>query len=311
MRNLLMIKEWYQGVYSKYGLGIDVAIKFLLSLLAIILINQNIGAMTLLENPLIIFAVAVVCAVVPKGFMIFILTLLIPVHILALSIEMGAFVMAVLIIMFLVYLRFATEDGCAVICVPVLFCIQIPFVMPLLLGLIGTPFSIISVACGTVVYFLMNYVHIHYEELAAASSTDGLSMMSEMARDVFTDQTMYLLIIAFSVTLIAVYVIRRLSVRYSWQIACVTGVIIQTAILLAGNHSFGVSDVLSLPVILVGNIISLLLMTVLSFLLHNVDYERVEHVQFEDDDYYYYVKAVPKITVSAKKGKKHSSGKRH
>jgi hypothetical protein len=29
-----------------------------------------------------------------------------------------------------------------------------------------------------------------------------------------------------------------------------------------------------------------------------VDYSRVEHVQFEDDDYYYYVKAIPKITVT-------------
>ena len=35
----------------------------------------------------------------------------------------------------------------------------------------------------------------------------------------------------------------------------------------------------------------------------NLDYARTEKVQFEDDDYYYYVKAVPKITVTAKKVK--------
>ena len=29
-----------------------------------------------------------------------------------------------------------------------------------------------------------------------------------------------------------------------------------------------------------------------------LDYTAVEHVQFEDDDYYYYVKAVPKIDVA-------------
>ena len=29
-----------------------------------------------------------------------------------------------------------------------------------------------------------------------------------------------------------------------------------------------------------------------------VDYSRTEKVQFEDDEYYYYVKAVPKMTVS-------------
>ena len=29
-----------------------------------------------------------------------------------------------------------------------------------------------------------------------------------------------------------------------------------------------------------------------------VDYSRVENTQFEDDEYYYYVKAVPKIVIA-------------
>ena len=32
--------------------------------------------------------------------------------------------------------------------------------------------------------------------------------------------------------------------------------------------------------------------------MFSLDYTRIEHVQFEDDDYYYFVKAVPKITVT-------------
>ena len=33
---------------------------------------------------------------------------------------------------------------------------------------------------------------------------------------------------------------------------------------------------------------------VISFFLYSVDYKRTRMLQFEDDDYYYYVKAVPK-----------------
>ena len=36
------------------------------------------------------------------------------------------------------------------------------------------------------------------------------------------------------------------------------------------------------------------------FLFMNLDYARTERVQFEDDDYYYYVKAVPKKTVAVR-----------
>ena len=44
----------------------------------------------------------------------------------------------------------------------------------------------------------------------------------------------------------------------------------------------------------------------------NVDYARTEKVQFEDDEYYYYVKAVPKVTLSEpeKKVKKINSQRR-
>ena len=41
----------------------------------------------------------------------------------------------------------------------------------------------------------------------------------------------------------------------------------------------------------------LLAFGVLQFLFFNLDYTRTERVQFEDDEYYYYVKAVPKMYV--------------
>ena len=39
---------------------------------------------------------------------------------------------------------------------------------------------------------------------------------------------------------------------------------------------------------------------ILEFFLFHVDYKRTERLQFEDDEYYYYVKAVPKITGAKK-----------
>ena len=37
---------------------------------------------------------------------------------------------------------------------------------------------------------------------------------------------------------------------------------------------------------------------ILQFFFFNLDYTRTERVQFEDDEYYYYVKAVPKLYVA-------------
>jgi hypothetical protein len=50
--------------------------------------------------------------------------------------------------------------------------------------------------------------------------------------------------------------------------------------------------------VIIGTVISALLMLVVEFFAFNLDYSRTEKVQFEDDEYYYYVKAVPKVTVA-------------
>ena len=48
----------------------------------------------------------------------------------------------------------------------------------------------------------------------------------------------------------------------------------------------------------------------IQFLFFNLDYSRTERLQFEDDEYYYYVKAVPKAVVSStNKRVKRFSGK--
>lgn len=57
-----------------------------------------------------------------------------------------------------------------------------------------------------------------------------------------------------------------------------------------------------IPVIplVAGTIVSVIVGEILEFFLFHVDYKRTERLQFEDDEYYYYVKAVPKITGAKK-----------
>ena len=52
--------------------------------------------------------------------------------------------------------------------------------------------------------------------------------------------------------------------------------------------------------VLAGILLSVVVSLVLEFFFYNLDYSRVERVQFEDDEYYYFVKAVPKVFVSRK-----------
>ena len=47
--------------------------------------------------------------------------------------------------------------------------------------------------------------------------------------------------------------------------------------------------------LVIGTLISVFIAVCVKFFLFQVDYARSMSVQFEDGDYYYYVKAIPKI----------------
>ena len=46
--------------------------------------------------------------------------------------------------------------------------------------------------------------------------------------------------------------------------------------------------------LILGTLVSIVIAMAVEFFVFSVDYSRTEYAQFEDDEYYYYVKAVPK-----------------
>ena len=113
---------------------------------------------------------------------------------------------------------------------------------------------------------------------------------------ILDNKTLIITLIAFSATIITVYVIRRLSIDHAWTVAIIAGTVTNGVILLIGD--FIMDSAISILMIFISSAVCLGLATVLQFFTFNVDYSRTEKVQFEDDEYYYYVKAVPKITMS-------------
>ena len=107
---------------------------------------------------------------------------------------------------------------------------------------------------------------------------------------------MLVVVAAFTITIVVVYFIRRLSVDYAWTIAIITGALVNILFLLFGDLLFNTN--VSILGLIIGSVIAALLVKVLEFMVFNVDYSRTEMVRFEDDEYYYYVKAVPKNTVA-------------
>lgn len=298
MTKFLMIREQMRKIYGAYGTYIKPMLHFIAMLVSMIIINANIGTMGLLKNPAVVVVISLLGAFLPMKLMTVLLALVIVAHMSAISIEIGAMVFLVILIMYMLFFRFTPRDGIVLILVPLLFFIKIPYVVPLVVGMVCTPFSIISVSFGVVLFFILNYVGTNLDVITTAAATDGMGQMTKIATEVFTSQGLYLTIIAFALVVAAVYFVKRLSVDYSWIIAVISGGVLCMVVMLIGALAFDLKEIVSVVSIIVGGIISVLLALGIRFFIHSVDYSRTEYTQFEDDDFYYYVKAVPKIKVA-------------
>ena len=118
-----------------------------------------------------------------------------------------------------------------------------------------------------------------------------------MLNAIIGNKLMILMIIAFAVTIVSIYLIKKLSIDYVRMIALVSGLVLLLIVVFVGNILFAVS--VPVPELIAGIIISILIAYIYDFFILTVDYTRTEFTQFEDDDYYYYVKAVPKLSLKA------------
>jgi hypothetical protein len=171
--------------------------------------------------------------------------------------------------------------------------------MPIAAGLLGTPVSSVSVAGGVIVYYCLNYMTSSEAVLNTFEDDGSLEKFRYVVDGLLSNKAMFITIVAFVATIIVVYFIRRLSIDYAWTIAIITGALLDIMILLFGDLMYNIG--LSIVGLIVGSLVAALLAKILEFFAFNVDYSRTENVQFEDDEYYYYVKAVPKNTVAAPK----------
>lgn len=296
MMVLLVLKERLKSFYGKYATVTNGAIKFGLSLIALLLLNQNIGFMAKLKNPLVAPVLAIVCAFLPYGAISFLMALVMLAHIYAVSFEAALLVAVLLIIIALLYYGFHPGDSYWLILTPVAFILKVPYVIPLLAGLSGSLLSVIPVSCGVAVYYILSYVKQNAGVLTNDASVDITQKYVQLIRALISNQTMLVMVAACAVGILIVYLVHNLSMDYSWIIAIVLGSISELAAVFVGDFMFDVAVPISELVI--GLLISLLIAGVYHFFVFAVDYSRTEYTQFEDDDYVYYVKAVPKVVVS-------------
>lgn len=296
MTLMLEFKEKIRKLYIDYSYVILPVVKFLLAFAAFYSINQTIGFFSLFKNIFVVLILSLICCLLPAQAIAVVGGIMILGHCYALGIEVAAFVLLLLVVVGLLFLRFAGKDSLALVLTPFALALGVPCAAPICFGLKRKPSSAIAVACGTLVYYLMALLKEKSTLLKGSENSDMLNKLKLLLDGIVKNQMMILTMLTMVVVLTLVYVIRRSGKDYVWHVAIVVGSIAYAALMMGGGLFLNIQTDL-LP-IFVGTLGSLIIALLFGFFVHNVDYSRTERLEFEDDEYYYYVKAVPKVTIS-------------
>jgi len=297
MSSLLELREKLKLIYSKSEVFLLPLLKFLLAFITFAMVNGQLGYMKQLDNMAIVLIAALTCSFLPMGCIILFAGIFSLLHMYALSMEVALVGLCIYLVMFLIYFRFSPKDSLVVLLTPLLFIMKIPYVMPIAAGLLAGPSAVISLSCGVLIYYFINYVSLNASIISTMGDDEIIARLRLVIDGLLNNKAMMVVIAAFAITALVVWLLRRMSVDYSWTIAMVAGAILNLVILLIGDLIYDTN--MSVGGAILGTLLALIVAKLLEFFRFCVDYTRTEKVQFEDDEYYYYVKAVPKMTVAA------------
>ncbi len=297
MDNIYAIRGRLGQFYAEYSKFLDKGLQLVLALVTFLLINSNVGFMKLASSPLVSVGLAIIAMFLPINFTLLIAGILILDHMYALSLGALATTAIIFVILYIFFFRLTPDYAVLVILTPVAFALKIPYIIPVICGLILAPTSLFSVGSGAVVYYMMAYVKKSSSSLEASGIKAMLGVATKYIQHILTNKEMWIMICAFIIAFFVTYTLRRTSMDHAWKVAIVAGTIVNVVVVAVGNIAMGVST--SFGSLVIGSVGTIIVGLTLEVFFFAVDYSRCENVQYEDDEYYYYVKAVPKLAIAA------------
>lgn len=297
MLQLLEFRERVKNFYQRYDAYLLPIIKFIFAFIVFQTINKEIGYDERLKALPIVLGLSLLSAFTPSAIMVLLAALVSILHVFFISPILSVIIIVILMILYLLFARYTPKQGYVLLAIPILFLLKIPYLIPILLGLVSTPIAMIPTSCGVIIYFLFQIIKSAIAMQINLSIEDIIQLYTNVIDSLTGNRQMIMTIVIFSLIIMVTYFIRRMPFDYAFEISIVAGALVGILGFLISYLILNKTD--QIFSMIVGTIVSTVLVYIIHFFKLTLDYSGVEHAQFEDDVYYYYVKAVPKVTVTA------------
>ncbi len=306
MNLLLKIRNTVEEYYIAHRRVVGYIIRTVVLFLCMFTISRFVGFHPLLSETWFVVVLSLVFGFVPIRFIMIGVMAYTTVQVFTLSYGLGIVTCTILVVMYLLFFRYASKFGYLLILLPVLYFLKIPLVAVLALAAMGPAISVITVLFGTVYYYLLHYIDVHAVTFSSSTGELEFSKGELLLQGVFGNREMLAMLGIMFIVFMIVHFVKRANFSRSYEIAITVGSGVYIILTLASELLFGSLTSGKLITYVVSGLVCGVAAILITTVLKPLDYSRTETVEFEDEEYNYYVKAVPKVafkseTVSVKR----------
>lgn len=284
--------QWYV-TYDKYA---KYMLRFVLAFMVFLLVSRAFPYHKSLSNIWVTLLLACFGACLPEGLLVIMVTMVTSLQIYYLYPLLAAAVLLGVLFVYLMLLRYSPKTILAAVLIPVAIQLKL-WVLPVaVIGIFFSPMAVLSVGGGTLVYYILYAVKECETMFRSEAAVDVMTVVQKYADFLVKNEEMYVVLFALCAMALGTNLIRTRKMAYAFEISILFATVGNLILLLVGKLLFACG--FSTVQVVVGSLLSGILAYVVHFLHMVLDYGSVEEVQFEDEEYYYYVRAVPKLRMT-------------
>lgn len=296
MVNLLNKKEQLKNLYQKNQLFLFPILKGFL-MFFILMMTRNLFPYHSIVNKIwVIAGISVLQAVLPIATLFYITSAFILCNLW--NVGMDIFLAFLIFLIFYIFIYFRMDDHYLFLAafVPALFGLKMGYLIPAAMASAVGLYAILPMVGGAVIY---NF-SLSLKEVLTLMSGDEKGQMGstliQVGRHMAVDYSAMLVIAGLVLAIVVTSLVHKIFHEKAWIFAIGLGNLVMPCVLLAG--SLYIKTSYSIVTLLLVAILGFLLCLIIQFFKGIGDVSRIEKVTFEDDEYIYYVKAVPKYKVT-------------
>lgn len=296
MAQLVNLRENLIQFYQKYEFIVRAVIKFALSFIILFTLGQMFDFGSKANSYLVFALVSLVQAFLPLVFLYFTGSLLIMLNLWQLSPDILAGFAMLFLIGCISLVRVDRKSAWIAMAIPVLFYLKLEYLAPVLLGITVGLWAVVPASLGILIYFISTYTESVSTLLTTTEAAGPAAGLQRIASLIVIDRYLLVMFAAYFTVILITALLNHLFYERAWIFAIVVGNAVLAVIILCGRYIFELDYEVWRVFLEVA--LSVLICVIYRFFRGIGDASRTERTVFEDDEYIYYVKAVPKLKVA-------------